>query len=253
MLEIQSISKSFSDNPVIVDCSFQIDTGQSMSVLGRSGCGKTTLLKILAGLTAPDHGNIFIDEKDVTGVPAHLRHAVYLPQEALLFPHLDVFENLAFGLRVRNKTNRAINDEVGRMLERLGLSDKTHSNPDELSGGERRRVSFGRALITQPDVLLLDEPFENLDPETRSDMHKLYRKLSNSYNITSVFVTHNLKEAIIMGDRISTLRDGRLHTYEDVQSFINDPDSGATEEMAFWNQFMQKSDMVNENRSEYLK
>lgn len=217
-----------------------------MSVLGRSGCGKTTLLKILAGLTPPDSGQVFIDDTDITSVPAHQRHVVYLPQEALLFPHLDVCENIAFGLRVRKKPKSIIDQEVHKMLEQIGLVDKMNSRPHELSGGERRRVSFGRALVTQPAVLLLDEPFENLDPETRADMQTLYRQLAADYNITSVFVTHNLKEAIVMGDRISTLHDGRLHTYSDVRSFINDPDSGASEEMAFWNQFSEKS-------PEYLK
>lgn len=253
MLEVQSLSKSFEDILVIEDCSFQVETGGSMSVLGRSGCGKTTLLKILAGLTTPDAGKVLIDGKDITETPAHLRHIVYLPQEALLFPHLDVRENIAFGLRVRKKTKRMINEEVRAMLEQLGLSDKMHSRPHKLSGGERRRVSFGRSLITHPAVLLLDEPFENLDPETRTDMQKLYRKLSADFQITSVFVTHNLKEAIIMGDRISTLRNGRLHAYDDVQSFVNDPASGASEEMTFWNQFSLRGTLDNENSPEYLK
>ncbi len=253
MLEVQSLSKSFADTLVIGNCSFYTETGQSMSVLGRSGCGKTTLLKILAGLIAPDAGKVLIDGEDITDTPAHLRHMVYLPQEALLFPHLDVCENIAFGLRVRKKPNRVITDEVRKMLNQIGLSDKIHSRPHELSGGERRRVSFGRSLITQPAVLLLDEPFENLDPETRTDMQKLYRKLSVDYHITSVFVTHNLKEAIVMGDRISTLRNGQLHTYEDVHSFINDPASGASDEMAFWNQFSERSTLDNENSSEFFK
>ncbi|HKI47027.1 MAG TPA: ABC transporter ATP-binding protein [Balneolales bacterium] len=253
MLEIQSLSKSFEDTLVIANCSFRVETGQSMSVLGRSGCGKTTLLKMLAGLIAPDAGKVLIDGKDITGTPAHLRHMVYLPQEALLFPHLDVCENIAFGLRVRKKSNRVIQDEVRRMLEQLGLSDKLRSRPYELSGGERRRVSFGRSLITQPAVLLLDEPFENLDPETRTDMQKLYRKLSADYHITSVFVTHNLKEAIVMGDHISTLKNGQLHTYNDVHSFISDPASGASDEMAFWNQFSEKNTLDNQKSPEYLK
>ncbi len=246
MLEVKSLSKSFYETLVIESCSFRVKTGDTMSVLGRSGCGKSTLLKILAGLTLPDSGRVFIDKTDITDVPAHQRHIVYLPQEALLFPHLDVCENIAFGLRVRKNPKTVINMEVHNMLEQLGLLDKMNSRPHELSGGERRRVSFGRALITQPSVLLLDEPFENLDPETRSDMQKLYRKLAADYNITSVFVTHNLKEAIMMGDNISTLRDGQLHAYNDVRSFINDPESGASEEMAFWNQFSEKS-------PEYLK
>ena len=253
MFEVQSLSKSFEDTLVIGNCSFRVETGQSMSVLGRSGCGKTTLLKILAGLMEPDAGKVVIDGKDMTDTPAHLRQMVYLPQEALLFPHLDVCENIAFGLRVRKKPNRDIADEVHKMLEQIGLSEKMHSRPHELSGGERRRVSFGRSLITQPAVLLLDEPFENLDPETRTDMQKLYRKLSADYQITSVFVTHNLKEAIVMGDRISTLKNGQLHTYDDVQSFINDPTSGASDEMAFWNQFSEKSRLDNENSSDFFK
>ena len=251
MLEVQSLSKSFEDTLVIGNCSFRVETGQSMSVLGRSGCGKTTLLKMLAGLISPDSGSILIDGKNMTTVPAHLRHIVYLPQEALLFPHLDVFENIAFGLRVRKKSNHVVGEEVRKMLNQLGLTDKIHNQPHELSGGERRRVSFGRSLITQPAVLLLDEPFENLDPETRTDMQKLYRNLSADYNITSVFVTHNSKEAIVMGDRISTLKNGKLHMYDDVHSFINDPASGATEEMAFWNKFSEERAVNNENSPEY--
>jgi len=223
-----------------------VETGQSMSVLGRSGCGKTTLLKILAGLSSPDNGRVEIDGRDITDVPAHLRHVVYLAQEALLFPHLYVCDNIAFGLRVRKVPRKVINEEVEKMLLQLGLSDKMHSRPYELSGGERRRVSFGRSIIIKPAVLLLDEPFENLDPETRTDMQKLYKKLASDYNITSVFVAHNLKEAIMMGDTLSTLRSGKLHTYANLQSFTNDPISGVSEEITFWNQF-------NEINSELMK
>jgi len=219
---------------VLKDVSFALQERHTLSVLGRSGCGKTTLLKALAGLHHVDHGSVHRRGQDITAMPVEKRDIVYLYQEPLLFPHLSVFENVAFGLRLRKADGHRVEGEVSRMLASLDLVDQRDKSPQQLSGGQRQRVSFGRALIVSPSLLLLDEPFSSLDAETRAQMQDLFKKVAAEYAITAIFVTHDLKEALLVGDAFATIRASRFRTYASRQDFIDDPESGVRQEAGFW-------------------
>jgi len=233
-LDIQRIHKKFGDKTILHDLSFQLEKHKTLSVLGKSGCGKTTLLKIMAGLLPPDGGDIFLADQNITLVEPQLRGAVYLYQQPLLFPHLNVHENIAFGLKIRHLPATQIKEETQSMLHELGLDGLQHRMPEALSGGQKQRVAFGRALIIKPNLLLLDEPFGALDIETRVVMQTLFRKIAAEHQITSVFVTHDLKEAVLMGDHIALMDNGQLVVYPSLQAFIDDERTGMQNEIKFW-------------------
>ncbi len=232
-LRIENINKEFGQERVLRDLSFELAERRMLSILGRSGSGKTTLLKVIAGLEQPDTGEIWIENQLMNEVRPHQRNFVYIYQEPLLFPHLNVFENIAFGLRLRKVKEGKIKKSVIEMLAELELSDQSKKMPHQLSGGQRQRVAFGRALIINPKVLLLDEPFGALDTETRQNMQQLLKKIVELHPITSVFVTHDLKEAIVMGDEIGMMERGKLEIYKDKKAFINSNES-VRGEIDFW-------------------
>lgn len=233
-LTVNNLKKSYGNAEVLRDLNFSLGEKQTLAVLGRSGCGKTTLLRILAGLTEADAGGIVIGGRAVEHLPAQERGAVYLYQEPLLFPHLNVFENVAFGLRVRRLQEMEIRRRTTQMLEELELASFASRMPQALSGGQRQRVAFGRALIVNPALLLLDEPFGNLDVETRANMQQLFKKIAGEHGITAVFVTHDLKEAVLMGERLAFMEQGRLELFENLEDFIKDPRTGMKQEINFW-------------------
>mgnify|MGYP001353401263 CR=1 FL=1 len=233
-LEVEKIYKSFQKEQVVKDLNFRLDAEHTLSILGKSGCGKTTMLKTISGLVKPDSGNIILKGEDITMEKPEKRNIVYLYQEDLLFPHLNVFENIAFGLRLKKIKESEIKIRVNNMIHSLELEDQTLKMPNQLSGGQRQRVSFGRAIITNPSLLLLDEPFGSLDSGTRQRMQVLFKKLSAEFKITSLFVTHDLKEALLMGDQIGYMREGMLKVYEDKADFVNDPETGVQNEIEFW-------------------
>ena len=232
-LDIKNISKSFGDTRVLNGISFGLAEHQTLAILGRSGCGKTTLLKIIAGLL-DGNGQVLLREQDISALPPQQRGIVYLYQETLLFPHLNVFENVAFGLRLRALPEAEIQSRVGALLESLGLAGHARSMPTALSGGQKQRVSFGRALIVEPRLLLLDEPFGALDTETRGAMQALFKNIAARQGITSVFVTHDLKEAVLMGDRLGYMEGGLLHIYDNLDAFAADEKTGMRREIEFW-------------------
>ena len=233
-LAVRGLAKAFAAEHVLDGIALDLARNETLAVLGRSGCGKTTLLKILAGLTAPDAGSVRLGGRTLDGLPPQARGVVYLYQEPLLFPHLDVFENVAFGLRLRRVAAAELRGRVDAMLAALGLEAHGRKRPTQLSGGQRQRVAFGRALIVNPTLLLLDEPFGNLDAEIRADMQRLFQEIARRFAITSLFVTHDLKEALLMGDRLALLRAGRLTTYPSREAFVADPETGASHERDFW-------------------
>lgn len=237
-LNVQHINKSFKNEQVVKDLSFHLEAHKTLSILGKSGCGKTTMLKILAGLVTPDSGSITLEGTDIGETIPEKRNVVYLYQEDLLFPHLNVFENIAFGLRLKHLPKGEIEHKVEEMIKSLELEGQGTKMPHQISGGQRQRVSFGRAIITNPKVLLLDEPFGSLDAITRQRMQELFKGLADEFKITSLFVTHDLKEAILMGDEIAFMQKGILKVYPNKTDFINDPETGVQSEIGFWDSLM---------------
>lgn len=234
LLEVSDLHVRFGAEMVLRGLNFGLRAHETLAVLGRSGCGKTTLLKCLAGLLAPDAGEILLAGKSILKQKPQQRGIVYLYQEALLFPHLDVFENVAFGLRLRRENAASVRTQTNRLLENLDLGDQARKMPEQLSGGQKQRVAFGRALIVNPRILLLDEPFGNLDVETRASMQDLFRQVAAEYRTTALLVTHDLKEAVRLGDRLAYLENGRLDVFENLRTFMADPRTGIKQEMDFW-------------------
>ncbi len=232
-LQINQLTKHFGKEQVLNEVNFTLEERKLLSILGKSGSGKTTLLKIIAGLETADSGVIKVENKVMNDVPPHRRNIVYLYQEPLLFPHLNVFENIAFGLRLRKEKDVVIRQKVLNMLEELELSDQATKMSTQLSGGQRQRVAFGRALIINPTVLLLDEPFGALDTETRQTMQVLLKKIVAQHPITTIFVTHDLKEAIIMGDQVGIMEKGVLNIFNSKKDFITTVES-VKNEIDFW-------------------
>jgi ABC-type sugar transport system ATPase subunit len=234
LLSVQNIKKSFGDADILRGCSFDLSCGTTLSILGKSGCGKTTLLKIMAGLLDDFEGDIFLDNENINHKTPQTRNIVYLYQEPLLFPHLNVFDNVSFGLVLRKMPLPIIKEKTNLMLQELELSDQIHKMPHQLSGGQRQRVAFGRALIIEPKLLLLDEPFGALDAETRATMQQFFKKIAHLHQISSIFVTHDLKEAVLMGDTLGFMEKGQLKIYPSVSAFIADEKTGMQREIEFW-------------------
>lgn len=236
-LKVENVSKRFGNYQVLQDVTFSVEKHEVLSVLGKSGSGKTTLLKIIAGIEKEESGDVLLSRKRINHLAPQQRNIVYLYQEPLLFPHLNVRKNISFGLEIRKVPAHQIKAEVNELLEQIGLEDQGTKMPHELSGGQRQRVSFARALIVQPQVLLLDEPFGALDTETRYQMQELFKEVSREKQLTSIFITHDLKEAMIMGDNIGKIEGGNYRAYASKTDFFNDPQSGAQAEAAFWKKY----------------
>ena len=227
---------------ILREVSLAVDANTTMAVTGASGCGKTTLLRAIAGLIAVERGRIEVCGENVKSLAANRRGIVYMNQEPLLFPHLNLFENIAFGLRLQRKTEAEIRERVAALIVQLELDGLQRRHTDALSGGQRQRVAFGRALAVDPRLLLLDEPFSNLDSQTRAGMQDLFKRVCHQRAMTALFVTHDLKESIKIGDRFAMIRDGSLHNYADRRAFCADPANGVGREIAFWQAFAADAD-----------
>jgi putrescine transport system ATP-binding protein len=238
MITLRNIGKQFGSERVLHDVNLTLESGQTLAVLGESGSGKTTLLKVIAGLHPEYEGSIRVDGTPIDDRPPQERGVVYLYQEALLFPHLTARENIAFGPGLRGTPDP---DVVRALLRDTGLETHADKYPAQLSGGQQQRVAFGRAVMADPHILLLDEPFASLDLSTRAEMQQLFARLSTARNITTLFVTHDTKEALRVGDRFAHMRTGTLHSYDSRQAFIDDADSGVQSELDFWAQIRRES------------
>jgi spermidine/putrescine transport system ATP-binding protein len=207
-VRLRKLCREF-DGMRVVDCvDLDVHDGEFFSLIGPSGCGKTTTLRMIAGLQEPTSGQIFVGGRDISGVPAYKRPVNTVFQQYALFPHLNVFDNVAFGLRERRLPRAEIATEVARMLELVGLSDRGGARPRELSGGQQQRVALARALVMQPDVLLLDEPLGALDLKLRRQMQLVLKQVQHRVGISFLFVTHDQEEAFAMSDRVAVMNGG---------------------------------------------
>lgn len=209
-LELQNIAKSFDGSLLVLeDINFSIAKGEFLVILGPSGCGKTTLLRIIAGLEQADKGKVFIDSKDVTNAEPKNRDVAMVFQNYALYPHMSVYDNLAFALKVRKQGKNRINEKVTRTARLIGLENYLKRKPGQLSGGQRQRVALGRAIVRNPSLFLFDEPLSNLDAELRSQMRFELLSLHKQIGATSLYVTHDQIEAMSLADNIIILNEGR--------------------------------------------
>lgn len=208
-IELCSLTKMYKQKPVFKRLDLVIPKGEIVSLVGPSGTGKTTLLRCIAGLETLDEGEIKINGENVTWSKPQKRPVVMMFQQPLLFSHMTVFENVEYGLKAAKKKNRR--EQVAAMLEKVDMSAYSDAYPNELSGGQQQRISLARALIVKPQLILLDEPFSSLDPELRKKMRMWVRKLLKEEGMSALFVTHDMEEAMYMGDRAAVLADGRVH------------------------------------------
>ena len=209
-IKIDSITKSFGDFRALKGVNFEIKKGEFFSLLGPSGCGKTTLLRIIAGFENPDSGTILLDDRNMLDLPPNKRPVNTIFQSYALFPHLTVFENVAFSLRLKKLPEQEIREKVGYYLELVKLKDHARKYPLQMSGGQRQRVSIARALINEPQVLLLDEPLSALDAKLRQHMLIELDAIHDAIGITFVYVTHDQQEALSVSDRIAVMKDGEV-------------------------------------------
>ena len=212
-LSIQSVTKSYGDTTVVDNLNLDVDKGEFVSILGSSGCGKTTLLRMIAGIVEPNSGAIFLDQKQIDNVPSHRREAAMVFQNYALFPHMTVFENVAFGLRRRKVAKSEIVARVEEALELVELHAARGRYPSELSGGQQQRVAMARAVVLKPKLLLLDEPLSNLDARLRKQLRLEFLKIHRAAGITTLFVTHDLEEAFSVSDRVAILNRGRVEQF----------------------------------------
>jgi sulfate transport system ATP-binding protein len=213
-IAIRNVSKTFGNFPALRDVSFEVRPGELVALLGPSGCGKTTLLRIVAGLESPDKGTVLFDGQDATHRQVGERRVGFVFQHYALFRHMSVFENVAFGLRVRPRSHRPSNEEIAakvtNLLKLVQLDYLGDRYPSQLSGGQRQRVALARALAVEPKVLLLDEPFGALDARVRQELRRWLRRLHEEIHLTSVFVTHDQEEALELADRIVIMNEGKI-------------------------------------------
>ena len=226
-IEIRNIRKNFGNFSALNDVSLDVPSGELVALLGPSGCGKTTLLRIIAGLETPDSGSIHFHGKDATSSQVRDREVGFVFQHYALFRHMTVFENVAFGLRVRPKDTRPSDAEIKRrvheLLELVQLDWLADRYPPQLSGGQRQRIALARALAVEPKVLLLDEPFGALDAKVRKELRRWLRRLHDELHITSIFVTHDQEEALEVSDRVVVINKGKIEQIGSPQEVYDHP------------------------------
>lgn len=223
-LELKEIKKSFTEGEAVLDnISLEISKGEFITLLGSSGCGKTTTLRIIAGLEQPDAGSVWLDGREVTGLEPNQRDVNTVFQNYALFPHMNVAENIGYGLKLKKVPKSEIRKKVSQMLELVQLEGYERRKPSELSGGQKQRVAIARALVNNPKVLLLDEPLGALDLQLRRAMQIELKHLQKKLGITFIYITHDQEEAINMSDRIAVMRDGCIEQIGTPDEIYNHP------------------------------
>lgn len=209
-LQMRDLTRVYPGGGGVRDVNLDLDDGQMLVLLGPSGCGKTTLLRVLAGLLSPDSGSVLLDGSELTSVPTHRRNISMVFQTWALFPTMSVADNVAFGLRMRKVARQDRERRVREALETVGLTELAHRRPRELSGGQQQRVALARAIVTEPRVLLLDEPLSSLDHRIRVQLRGQLKRLQRQLGLTGVYVTHDHTEALALGDKIAVMGEGNV-------------------------------------------
>ena len=239
IIEIKNVSKSFGDKCILRDVSIFVKQGEFLTLLGPSGCGKTTLLRMIAGFGSPDSGEILINGTDITNMPPHERPVNTVFQRYALFPHLDMYENIAFGLKLQKVPEAEIEKRVRKVLKMVSMTDYEDRDVDSLSGGQQQRVAIARAIVNQPKVLLLDEPLSALDLKMRKDMQIELKEMHRKLGITFIYVTHDQEEALTLSDTIVVLDDGNIRQVGTPTDIYNEPQN------AFVADFIGESNILN--------
>jgi heme ABC exporter ATP-binding subunit CcmA len=219
-LEISQLTKQFNQQSILHNLNFKLKKGEVLSVVGPSGSGKTTLLRILAGLEKPTSGNIFMNDNEITHKKANKRNVSLVFQQPLLFPHMTVIENIRYGAKLAGKKDEA---KILELLNAIDLADYKDFFPSEISGGQQQRVALARAMATDPKVILFDEPFSSLDPKLRKELRFWVRDFLAKRSITSIFVTHDIEEAMIMGDRVALFHEGIFQQIDNSETLHERP------------------------------
>lgn len=225
LIDLQHISKSFGSSLILDDMNLYIRENEFLTLLGPSGCGKTTTLRIIGGFETPDKGQVLFDGKDITNLPPNKRQLNTVFQKYALFTHMDIAENIAFGLKIKGKSKSYINDKIKYALKLVNLDGYEKRMPDSLSGGQQQRVAIARAIVNEPKVLLLDEPLGALDLKLRQDMQYELIRLKNELGITFIYVTHDQEEALTMSDTIVVMNQGYIQQIGTPEDIYNEPEN----------------------------
>ena len=225
LIDLQHITKSFDGQMILDDLNLYIRENEFLTLLGPSGCGKTTTLRILGGFETPDRGHVIFDDQDITKLPPNKRQLNTVFQKYALFTHMTIAENIAFGLKIKNKSKSYINDKIAYALKLVNLESYGNRMPDSLSGGQQQRIAIARAIVNEPKVLLLDEPLGALDLKLRQDMQYELIRLKNELGITFIYVTHDQEEALTMSDTIVVMNQGYIQQIGSPEKIYNEPEN----------------------------
>ena len=247
IIEIKNVSKTYGDNTVLKNLSLNIRKNEFLTLLGPSGCGKTTTLKILAGFENSDIGKVLFNNEDISALPPYKRQLNTVFQKYALFPHMNVYENIAFGLKIKKVSKNEIDKKVSEMLKLVALEGFEKRSIDSLSGGQQQRVAIARALVNEPKVLLLDEPLGALDLKLRKEMQSELKRIQQRLGITFIFVTHDQEEALTMSDTIVVMNKGIIQQMGSPEDIYNEPAN------AFVADFIGESNIVDGIMLEDLK
>ena len=239
ILNLQHLTKSFDGKKILDDLSIDIGRNEFVTLLGPSGCGKTTTLRIIGGFATPDEGKVIFDGEDITNLPPNKRQLNTVFQKYALFTHMTIAENIAFGLKIKKKSKQYIYDKIKYALKLVNLDGYENRMPDSLSGGQQQRIAIARAIVNEPEVLLLDEPLGALDLKLRQDMQQELIKIKNELGITFIFVTHDQEEALTMSDRIIVMNQGLIQQVGTPVDIYNEPQN------AFVADFIGESNIID--------
>lgn len=223
MLVLKNIVKKYDGVSILNDVSLDIQKGEIVSILGPSGSGKTTLLNLILGITDVNSGNIFYDDEDITNVPMEQRGFNIVFQDYALFPNLNAYENIVYGLR--NKPNISTEEEVKEFIHLLGLEEHLDKKIDQLSGGQKQRVALARTMVMKPKILLLDEPLSALDGVIKESIKSKIKEIAREFELTTIIVTHDPEEALTLSDRVLIINDGKISQYGKPEEIINQPEN----------------------------